>query len=450
MMDGGHYHLIGVAGVGMSALAQALLAAGCEVSGSDRYVDGGGGSDVIRKLCGAGVRMFSQDGSGLSFDTRSVVISTAIESDNPDLLRAGELGVGVMHRSEALAALLEGKSCIAVTGTSGKSTVTGMIGWVLECLGADPSVVNGAPVVNWRDEAHIGNMRKASAAGLPSSGRCAGLWVVEADESDRSLLNLHPDWAVITNVSKDHFSVEETMELFARFRAQAAIGVVSMIDEQQLLQDFRPELTRSGSRFGYEGVDFSLVVSGRHNAENALCAVIVCERLGYNLKAVSEALGAFKGIERRLERVGDAGGVPVVDDYAHNPAKIRASWQAMASYCVKLHAVWRPHGFGPLRTLMDELVSMFSEVTRPADRLFILPVYDAGGTANRSVNSDVLVEKLKQRGVAAVFAEDTDGLPEMLASGVESGDAVLTMGARDPDLPALAKRILAELRKRGA
>ena len=127
--------------------------------------------------------------------------------------------------------LVEGRACVAVTGTSGKSTVTGMIGWILECLGAGPVVVNGAPVLNWRDDEHIGNVRVGRAKGERRDARDE-IWVVEADESDRSLLNLHPDWAVITNVSKDHFGIEETVELFDLFRAQAGRGTVSMIDAE--------------------------------------------------------------------------------------------------------------------------------------------------------------------------------------------------------------------------
>lgn len=441
MIEPGHYHLVGVGGVGMSALAQALLAEGCRVSGSDRYRDSGGDSDVLGKLRSAGVRLVAQDGSGVSPETRAVVISTAIESENPDLQRARALRVNVIHRSRALAALVEGSPCIAITGTCGKSTVTGMTGWILECLGADPMVVNGAPILNWRNDRRIGNMRAATAA--REDRKRPAPWVVEADESDRSLLNLHPDWAVITNVSKDHFSVEESAALFDRFRAQASVGVVSMLDEPDLVRAFDPRLTRAGSRFRHGDTEFVLRIPGRHNAENALCAIMLCEKLGYGLREIGAALAGFQGIERRLEQVGEAGGVTVVDDYAHNPTKIRASWKALSPYCRRLHAVWRPHGFGPLRQLMDELALVFGEVVRPSDRLFILPVYDAGGTADRGVNSDALVERLTRRGVPAAFTEEIERLPGRLAAAAAPGDVIMTMGARDPDLPRLARRILA-------
>jgi len=449
MIEAGHYHLVGAAGVGMSALAQVLLAEGCEVSGSDRSCDVGEEPDVVRRLRIAGVRFHPQDGAGLTGTTHAVVVSTAIEEDNADLARASELGLPVLHRSEMLARLVEGRACVAVTGTSGKSTVTGMIGWILECLGAEPVVVNGAPVLNWRDDEHIGNVRVGGAKGQRRDARDE-IWIVEADESDRSLLNLYPDWAVITNVSKDHFGIEETVELFDLFRAQARRGTVSMIDEQGLPDGFDPTVTGDGSSFRYAEVDFTIGLPGRHNALNALCATMLCERLGYALQDVSRAVALFKGVERRLERVGSASGVTVVDDYAHNPAKIRAAWEALAPYCSRLLAVWRPHGFGPLKMLMCDLAETFGALVRPCDRLFVLPVYDAGGTADRSVRAGMLVDKLRDNRVPAVLAANPAEAVQQIVKEARPGDIVLTMGARDPGLPAMARHILRELASAGS
>jgi UDP-N-acetylmuramate--alanine ligase len=181
--SGEHYHLVGVAGVGMSALAQVLLGQGMRVSGSDRHFDRGEDLEVIAKLRGAGVRFLPQDGRGVTAGTAGVVVSTAIEKGNPDLEAAECRAVPVMHRAEMLARAAAGKRCVAVTGTSGKSTVTGMIGWILDQAGADPVVVNGAPVLNWVTPAAVGNVRLGKS----------DLWVLEADESDRSLLRYHPD-----------------------------------------------------------------------------------------------------------------------------------------------------------------------------------------------------------------------------------------------------------------
>lgn len=426
-MKTGHYHLTGVAGVGMSAIAQALAAVGCEVTGSDRFCDQGHCLDVVGKLARAGVRIVPQDGSGISAGTTGLVVSTAIEDTNPDIAAARRHNVPILHRAEMLAQIVEGRECIAVAGTSGKSTVTGMIGFILEQLGADPFVVNGAPVLNWMDETSIGNVR---------AGRSR--WcVLEVDESDRSLLNFHPAWAVVTNISADHFSLEESIELFRKFSAQVANETLSGQTD-----GFAPRLDAGGSSFDYEGVSFRLKVPGRHNAENARNAAAMCVKLGFRAADVARALAAFRGIHRRLEVVGRAGGAVVLDDYAHNPAKIRAAWETLAPYHERVLAVWRPHGYRPLSLMMDDLVAMFRQVCRPHDLVAVLPVFDAGGTANRSVRSEMLVEKLLASGLPAVAVKDYAEAIEAVSARLVPGCAVVTMGARDPHLPKLARSIL--------
>jgi UDP-N-acetylmuramate--alanine ligase len=436
MIELGHYHLAGVAGVGMSGVAQALQAQGCDVSGSDRYCDQGEELEVVGKLRNAGIRFFPQDGSGLTRQTRGLVVSTAIEKDNAEILAAQRLGVPVIHRAEMLGKLVADKSCVAVTGTSGKSTVTGMVGWILDQLGADPTVVNGAVVLNWRSDKTVGNVR---------FGR-SDVWVIEADESDRSLMQYHPDWAVITNASIDHFGYEETVELFRSFTRQVKKGMVSAFDNPGFFEGFAPTLSASGSVFVEQGIEFSVPLPGRHNAENALHAVRLCEKLGFDLRKIAEALATFHGIHRRLEKVGTARGVTVIDDYGHNPAKIRAAWQAVAPYSRRVLAVWRPHGFKPLAVMMDELVQVISGFCRPDDRFYVLPVYDAGGTADRSIRSEMLVEKLKTLKIPADYAADPEAMVATLAAAARSGDVILTMGARDPALPALARKMLARIR----
>ncbi len=428
----GRYHLAGVAGVGMSAIARALVAVGCEVTGSDRFSDQGQSLDVLNKLAKAGVKIFPQDGSGISAGTQGLVVSTAIEDDNPDIVAARVHDVPVLHRSEMLARIVEGREVVAVTGTSGKSTVTGMIGFVLEQLGADPFVVNGAPVLNWMNDHEIGNVRPGTSK-----------WcVIELDESDRSLLNFRPHWAVVTNISADHFSLAESVKLFREFSTQVANEVL-----EGEAEEFSPELSASGSRFEYEGVSFTLNIPGRHNAENARNAVAMCARLGFDLAEVAKALPAFKGIHRRLEVVGRTRDVLVLDDFAHNPAKIRATWQTLAAYHQRVLAVWRPHGYTPLRNMMDDLVATFRDVCRPEDFLAVLPVFDAGGTTNRSVRSEILVEQLVDLGLPAAAVKDYDEAIETIGSRVAPGSAIVTMGARDPHLPELARRMLERIGK---
>jgi len=431
-----HYHFTGVAGVGMSAIAQVVLAQGNVVTGSDRDYDAGKVLDVIRKLKLAGVKFVPQDGSSIDSNTAGVVVSTAIENDNPDVTAARRLGVPVVHRAEMLAKLVDGMDCVAITGTSGKSTVTGMTGWILEQSGADPVVVNGAPVLNWCDSGKVGNMRYGGSK----------LWVIEADESDKSLLKYHPDWAVITNISRDHFDLPETVALFTTFATQVKKGVINIAEEPGLVDSFRPEVSAAGSSFVYKGTEFAVPLAGRHNSENALCAVITCERLGYSLEQIRVALASFKGIQRRLEMVGRKHGVAVIDDYAHNPAKIKAAWQAVAPVYKHVIGVWRPHGYRPLVSMMDDLVSMFAETCRSCDKLMVLPVYDAGGTADRSVNSDQLAERLNARNIPAEYVPDTVQAVKAVSGIAMAGDVVLVMGARDPGLSAFARDILEAIR----
>jgi UDP-N-acetylmuramate--alanine ligase len=428
-------HLVGIAGVGMNALAQALKGGGWVVSGSDRYEDQGQDLEVIRKLKEGGIRFCPQDGSGISPETGAVVVSTAIEQDNTDVVAAQRFGVPVRHRAEMLAELVQGKETVAIAGTSGKTTVTGMVGWLLEQLGADPTVVNGGALVNWADDHHVGNVRTGGS----------GLCVIEVDESDRSLLRFSPDRALITNMSADHFSLEETVGLFSQFRSQVRRDCMAGWDPGMPWQGLKPVLSRTGCRFAYGGLEFEISLLGAHNAENALQAVVLCHRMGFDLGRIRDALAQFKGIQRRLERVGEAGGVTVVDEYAHNPAKISAAWRAVAPYYSRVTAFWRPHGFKPLSMMFNDLVAMFGEVCRPGDRLFLMPVYYAGGTVSKAMDSDVLATALQARGVPAVWVPDYDRLMSGIMKDCQSGEVVLCVGARDPGIPRFARELVNRL-----
>ncbi len=288
-------------------------------------------------------------------------------------------------------------------------------------------------MADWAGHDAVGNVRRGGS----------GLWVYEADESDRSLLRFHPDWAVITNVSADHFGLEETRELFRRFAAQVRKGVVGRDDAEEPWKGFRPEVGADGSRFAWRGVEFRVPLPGRHNAENALQAAMLCERLGHPPDRVAAALPGFRGIRRRLEVAGRARGVTVYDDYAHNPAKIRAAWETVAPHCRRVIAAWRPHGFGPLAAMDADLRALFGEMMAKGAVLHLLPVYYAGGTPKASADSDALA-----RDLGADWAPDLETLAGRVAAEAREGDAVLVMGARDPDLPALARRIVAALAAR--
>ena len=441
---GGHIHVAGVAGVGMSALAQALAWTYERVTGSDRFFDQGLALPVFDALRASGVDVVRQDGSAVDGRTRAVVYSTAIEEGNPDFLAAKKAGVPLRHRAAVLAELARDRPVLAVAGTAGKTTTTGMLGWTLERLGADPTVVNGGALVDWAGARQVGNVRRGGAHAP---------WVVEVDESDRSLLNFFPEWSILTNISQDHFSLAEVQELFRAYAAQVQTGIVcgagvaAILGKQkaQIVEvAAQPERTADGFAVVWRGLSLSVRQPGAHNALNALAAAELCAQLGYAPEQIAEALSRFGGIQRRLERVDAGGGVRVVDDYGHNPAKLAAAWAAVSAPGNRLLGAWRPHGYGPLRAMMEPLADAFASVCRAQDKLWLLPVYDAGGTTDRSINSDALVAKLQARGVAAALAENYEMLGATLAREARAGDTILTMGARDPQLPAFAREMAAK------
>ena len=451
-----HFHVVGIAGVGMSALAQALLNAGHAVSGSDRFLDQGRDNlGVLETLRRAGARLLPQDGSGVTARTTAVVVSSAIEADNPDLAAAHRLGVPVRHRAELLAELVAGHRLLAIAGTAGKTTTTALVGHLLAELGADPSVVNGGVVLGWQRPDALGSARR---------GR-TDLWVLETDESDRSLLRFAPDWAIITNISKDHFELPEVVALFRLFAAQVKTGIVCGPGVAELLRGhtaakliepfgaggeaasgrLSPEMRRDAASTETPAAALlcPATLPGRHNAENALLAVTLCAQLGYAPAPVRAALATFQGVQRRLEQVGVRDGVAIFDDYAHNPAKIAAACAAVQPAAGRLFAVWRPHGYGPLKLMLVELADALAGVLRPQDTALILPVFYAGGTAQASVHAGDLVAALAARGVAAELAPDYGALEARLRAALRPGDVVLLMGARDPDLPLCARRLAA-------
>ena len=427
-------HVVGVAGVGMSAIAQLLRELGVLVTGSDRLFDSRERYDALDILQESGVHLFPQDGSGITSGHGQICVSTAIEEGNPDCVKAERLGLPVVHRSELLAQLCNTKRSIVVTGSAGKTTTTGMIGWILEQAGLDPTVVNGGCVGQWRAPGKLGNVRVGKS----------DVWVVEADESDKSCLRFHPDFSVITNLSGDHFPVVEVNEIFKEFSLQAKESVILGPNFPSSLEGEHVE--RVSGKIFHRGVChgdsfYSVPLPGLHNSENALIAVHVCRTLGINSATVARGLASFPGIVRRLEQVGDPRTVPVYDDYAHNPEKIAAAWRAVAQDMDRVVGIWRPHGFGPLAHLFDGLVHVLNEVMGSEDRLLVLPVYYAGGTTSGSRTSEDLVQALVERGRPVELVEDAENILGLLSGKLAPGAAVLVMGARDPGLPGLARAI---------
>lgn len=444
-------HFVGVGGSGMSALAQMRALEGSQVTGSDRLADRDGLGETRGRLEAAGIKLFAQDGSGVSERTDRVVVSTAIEEDNPDIKRARELNVPIVHRADELAAIAGSRRTIAVGGTSGKSTVTAMVFHILLRTGREPSLVTGANVPAVRRKGLLGNAWLGKSEWL----------VIEADESDGTLTRYRPAIGVLLNVTKDHKELHELMELFRTFRARSERFLVNA--DQRELEEFAAgaaltygfehgelrgtqlELHAHGSRFRAGGARFSIPVPGRYNAENALAAAAACSLLGVPLDGAAAALESYETVGRRFEHVGLARGVEVIDDFAHNPEKVKAAILTARLRAKRVLAVFQLHGFAPARFMRAEFIDAFAEALRPEDALWLPEVYYVGGTAAKDISARHYAEDLTRRGRRAFFAPDRAAIPAAVAAEAREGDLVLVMGARDPSLTDLAKQILAAL-----
>ncbi|HEV2816458.1 MAG TPA: Mur ligase family protein [Allosphingosinicella sp.] len=453
------YFFCGIGGSGMLPLALIVQARGHKVAGSDRTLDQDRLPAKFEFLRSRGIALFRQDGSGIADAGQIVVTSAAIEETVPDVVRAREIGARRLGRPALLAELFNAaETGIAVGGTSGKSTVTGMIGWILHETGRDPTVMNGAVMKNFVSR----EMPFASA--LVGAG---GSFVSEVDESDGSIALYRPSVAVLNNISLDHKSLDELRHLFRDFAARAGTIVLNLDDDETrfLAAALPPERLRSYS-FADEAADlfgsdiaeepFSvsfrlgdiavrLQVPGRHNAENALAALAAAEAVGVPLAEGARALAGFSGLRRRFERVGAAGGVSVIDDFAHNPDKIAATLRTLHAFPGRLLLFFQPHGYGPLRTMKEALIACFAAEMAAEDVLIMPdPVY-YGGTTSREVGSGDIIAGVADRGRHAEHVAERAACADRLLALARPGDRIVVMGARDDTLTLFAEALVARL-----
>jgi UDP-N-acetylmuramate--alanine ligase len=430
----------------MSAIAQYLAWSGGAITGSDRIAFADEMKRCKEGLERCGCRIFPQDGSGISAATDALVISTAIEDDNPDVAAARGLGIRILHRSDLLAAIVAGHRTIAICGTSGKSTVTAMVFEILRACGKKPSVISGANLIQLNQSGLLGNAYKGDS----------GILIIEADESDGTLVKYRAEKAVFLNISKDHNPVEMTLDLFERLSGQTPL-VIKNADDPGLNSinarhrfglldgaDFKPDAVQAVTpfvRFTLKGTDFELPMAGSHNLSNALAALCVCESQGCKLEEMAGPLREFKGVMRRFSVLRTRTGITVIDDYAHNPEKIKAAILTARDFGSRLLAVFQPHGYGPTRFLKNELVDIFSQVIRGTDEVYFLPIYYAGGTVKKDISADDLSDLVKKRGVKSHAPQNREGLIAALKQRARPGDVVILMGARDPGLSLLVQEI---------
>lgn len=446
----GAVHFVGIGGAGMSALAQFHVLDGGSATGSDRLLDRGEIPELRARLTALGVRLFPQDGSGVGPGTERLVASTAIENDSPEFAAAKRRGLKIEHRADRLAGIAAKHRTIAVAGTNGKSTVAAMIYEILAAAGEKPSLITGAPLLSLRSERLLGN------AALGGSD----VLVIEADESDGTLTRYFPWIGVLLSLGRDHKEVSELRRLFAEFRARAENFVVAADPDN--LAEFRKgartfgfrsgglrgadlESGGKGSRFTAGGVSFELSLPGRYNACNALAAAAAAEAAGVPLQTAAEALRGFGGVARRFESLGDAGGVEVVDDYAHNPDKVRAVLGAARERAKRLRVLFQPHGYGPARFLKNDLIAAFAESLGADDILWMPEIYYVGGTTTKDISSRDITDAVKARGKDARFTAERAAIVEEIVRETRKGDLVLVLGARDPGLSLFAAEVLKAL-----
>jgi len=434
--------MVGIGGIGMSALAKLLLAQGVSVSGSDAQA-----SPMTGELASLGAKITIGHHAEQVEGAKRIVISDAIHDDNPELRRARELGLQVQRRSELLAELMASRRGIAVSGTHGKTTVTAMIGLILVEAGMDPAVALGG-----EHEALGGNARV---------GR--GDWmVVEACEAYESFLDLKPEIAVITNIEPDHLDHHKTeahlRESFGRFLGNIRKGGCAVLcaDRPELEQVAAraereiityglsatagvrgkgAEAVGAGGRCrlvigGDEKGELRLSVPGIHNVVNALGAIAAALKAGAPFEACLRALASFRGVGRRFEVLGEAKGITVVDDYAHHPTEIEATIAAARSAFAgrRLVAVFQPHLYSRTRDFADG----FARALEPADVVVLADIYPAREMPIPGVSSRLIAEPLREgKGKDAVFQMAKDEVADKLPALAHSGDVILVMGAGD-------------------
>jgi UDP-N-acetylmuramate--alanine ligase len=432
-----------IAGSGVSSLALFMAHRGHIVSGSDRQFDSGSGHPLKGRLIEAGIRLVPQDGSGIARELDLMVMSTAVERDRPEVLRAEELGIPIMTRPEFLASLSKDYRTIAIAGTSGKSSASGMLAYALRELGADPNYISGGRVKDFRSTENPGNVLSGGS----------DLLVMEADESDGTIVNYTPYCSVIANLSLDHNPVEETAGMFRRLISNTSDRTIMNADDRPVMElgyegaltysidsssDMRAvRISMDGliSRFNLDGQDFEIGQPGRHNIYNSLAAISVLRILGYGLKSIAPAISGFNGIERRFDMHMKNNECMVIDDYAHNPHKLAALMDTIAGLCESACYVFQPHGFGPLRLMLNEYADVFNARLREQDRLFILPVYYSGGTAKRDIGPEDLA------GLCRARALENRGLMIQEIEKMRPFGCYAVLGARDESLGDLAEEI---------
>src|ERR1700724_741701 len=435
-----HLHFVGIGGIGMSGIAEVLLNLGYEISGSDLKL-----SPTTERLAKLGARIREGHAPANVTGAKAVVVSSAVDANNPEVLEARRLKIPVIPRGELLAELMRLKDGIAVAGSHGKTTTTSMIASVLSVAGLDPTVVVGGKV--------------ASMGGSNARVGHSDFLVVESDESDGSFLKLSPILAVVTNIDREHLdhysSIDEIRAAFLEFIQKVPFyGAAILCLDDENVQQILPAVNRRSITYGrshqavlsipeadcgpfesffsvrMRGHDlgrFHLHVPGVHNVLNATAAIAVGLELEIKLDAIREGIAAFTGVDRRFQIRGEARGVTVIDDYGHHPTEIRATLAA-AQLCNfhRIHAVFQPHRYTRTQHLMDEFAKSFHQ----ADVVYVLDIYAASEQPLQGITGQALADRIRDFGHRCVeYTGTIEQTAVLVAEKVRDQDLVLTLGA---------------------
>ena len=447
MMNNRPYKIFfsGIAGSGVSALAAFMADRGHQVSGSDRAFDMDPGHRLRKVFLSKGITLAPQDGSGLDRTFDFAVFSTAVEPDKPEVLKAKELGIPVKTRPEFLTEITGSFDTIAVAGTSGKSTASGLLAFLMSRLDLDPNFIGGGRVRQFRTPSEPGNSRTGKSPHL----------VIEACESDGSIVNYRPCHSIILNLALDHHTIDRTSSMFKTLIKNTEDRVVLNADDRNLAifadmcttafsihspSDFLAEdivYKPFSTEFSLHKKRVTLSLPGEHNLYNALSCIALLSEFGISLNAIAEALPEFQGVERRFDIHLNDGEYLVIDDYAHNPHKIASLMETVKRLGSKVCYIFQPHGFGPTRMMKKEYIQTFIEHLRAHDRLFLLPIYYAGGTASRDISSHDLADEIGAAGKNAEVLE----IRENIFKWISEYNTFIIFGARDESLSDFASEI---------
>lgn len=439
----------GIGGSGVSAIAGFIADKGHKIIGSDRAFDRNPNHPVYKLLQSKQIVIVPQDGNGIDTSFDFAVFSTAVEPDQPEYVRAKALGIPIKTRPEHLAEIVLDFKTIAVAGTSGKSTTSGMLAFLMQKFGLNPNFIGGGRVKQFKTETNPGNSVTGDS----------GYLVIEACESDGTIVNYKPEHSIILNLDLDHHSVDKTAEMFETLGKNTASRVIINADDDNLTKiNTQNAVTFSidnpskykaenivyapfSTNFSLNGADFRLSIPGKYNLYNALSCIAILSEMGIPTKDIAGVLHEFKGIERRFDIHLNDGKRLVIDDYAHNPHKISSLMQTMKNIKENICYIFQPHGFAPTRMMKNEYIDAFAENLRDSDHLILLPIFYAGGTASKDISSHDLADGIRAKGKSIEVVDNR----KTILDRPDKWDNYVVFGARDETLSDFAKEIAATL-----